>query len=174
MDNLKPVESTYKIVTWKCLNRSVDEKWSDWAVEMMSKGFETEHLIELAGISKPYNQFELKELTDKVFEELNLDYKNQDKIIVDYASFLLKQGLKNKKRTLSILTELKNLCIELDYETKLYDFYSLFFAMDDLTYSENQCYWNGADRNNIDQICTDYFNSWLKENPLTEFGDIEK
>ncbi len=74
---MKPVESTYEIVAWKHLNNSVDEKWSNWAVEMLMGDYETEHLIELAKIEKPYNQFELQELTDKVFLELNLEYKNK-------------------------------------------------------------------------------------------------
>jgi hypothetical protein len=71
---MKPIESTCEILAWKHFNLAVDEKWIQWAVEMLIEGFETEHLIELAGILKPYNQHELRHLTDKVFEELNLDY----------------------------------------------------------------------------------------------------
>jgi hypothetical protein len=168
---MKPVESTYRIVALKCLNRSVDMEWSDWAAEMMVRGYETEHLIELAGISEPFNQFELKELTDKVFEELRLDYKNQEKIVIDYATYCLKIGIKQKRPIISILEELKNLCIELDYETGLYDFYSLYFAKDDLNHSDIQYYWDDADRNNIDAICMEYFEKWLIQNPLGEYTD---
>ncbi len=70
---MKPIDSTYEILAFKHLNRNVDKKWIDWAVDMMIAGIETESLIELAGISEPYNQFELKQLTDNVFS-LHLHY----------------------------------------------------------------------------------------------------
>ena len=63
-------KSTYEILAWRTLDRGIDDKWVDWAIEMLSSGFETEHLIILAGELKPYNQFYLKELTSKVFKEL--------------------------------------------------------------------------------------------------------
>jgi len=163
---MKPIESTYEIIAWKHLNQSVDEKWSAWAVEMMMVGFETEHLVELAGIEKPYNQFELKELTDKVFEELNLDFTNQDKVVIDYVTYLAKEVLNDNRDLLKTLREIKDLCIALDYDSKIYDFYSLYFAKEDLNYDTVQWYWNGADRNNIDQICKDYFKEWIKKHEL--------
>lgn len=160
---MKPVESTYEIIAWKHLNQSVDEKWSSWAVDMMTVGFETEHLVELAGIEKPYNQFELKDLTNKVFEELNLDYTDQEKVVIDYVTYLAKQVLNDNRDLLKTLREIKDLCIALDYDSKIYDFYSLYFAKEDLNYDTVQRYWNGADRTNIDQICIDYFKKWHKK-----------
>jgi len=163
---MKPIKSTYEILAWKHLNRSVDEKWSDWAVEMMMQGFETEHLVELAGISKPFNQFELKELTDNLFAELGLDFSDKEKVLKSYATFLIEKVLNREKDTFSTLCVPKDLCIELDYEKNLYDFYSLYFAKYDLKYDEIQHYWHGADRTNIDSICLNYFTNWVNENPL--------
>ncbi len=139
----------------------------------MMEGFETESLIELAGISTPYNQFELKELTDKVFFELDLDYSNKREVVTNYASYLVKKGLEDKSKIDSILKELMNLCIELDYYELLYDFYSLYFAKEDLKYDTIQHYRNGADRENIDEISTNYFQKWIKSNPLTKFTHEE-
>ena len=59
-----------------------------------------------------------------------------------------------------VLTILKDICIELDYDKNLYDFYSLYFAKDDLLYSDNQWYWDGANKKNIDKIIIDYFTKW--------------
>lgn len=75
---------------------------------MMMVIYETEHLIELAGIAKPYNQFELKELTDKVFEELNLDYTNQDNVVNDYVRYLAMEVLNVNRELLNFLREIKN------------------------------------------------------------------
>lgn len=166
---MKMVELTYKILLLKLLNRSVDEEWSSWAVEMMLVGFETEHLIELAGISRPFNQFELRDLTDKVFDELNLDCANKSKIIIEYVSYLVSRVLKGNEEYYEVISHLKDLCIELDYDMKLYDFYSLYFAIEDLEYFEIQCYWEGADRSNIDKVCQKYFEKWIQENPLNRF-----
>ena len=46
-------------------------------MEMMQAGYEAISLYELAGISKPYNQFELQELTERVLKDLKLDYSNK-------------------------------------------------------------------------------------------------
>jgi len=165
-NSMKPVESTYEITAWKCLNRSVDEKWSIWAVDMMMVGYETEHLVELAGIEKPYNQFELSELTDRVFEELDLDYTDQDRVVIEYVTYLAKEVLNDRRDLLKTLREIKNLCVELDLDGRVYDFHSLYFAKEDLNYDTVQWYWNGADRSNIDQICMDYLQKWVAENEL--------
>ena len=164
LHKMKPVESTFEIIVWKFLNQSVDEKWSAWAVEMMMAGFDTEHLVELAGIEKPYNQFELNELTDKVFEELDLDYQDQDKVVNNYVTYLARKVLDKERDLLNTLREIKDLCIALDYDSKIYDFYSLYFAKEDLMYDSVQWYWDGANRNNIDQICFDYFKNWIDAN----------
>ena len=68
-----PVASTAEILAYKALNRDIGRSWVDWAIEMLFAGFETEHLIILAGETEPYNQFKLQELTNKVLSELQLD-----------------------------------------------------------------------------------------------------
>jgi hypothetical protein len=85
---VKCIKSTYEILQFKALNRDVTEDWIDWAIDMVSAGFETEHLIILAGISKPYNQFYLQDLTSKVFDELSLDFSSVNKTSADYVTFL--------------------------------------------------------------------------------------
>ena len=45
-------------------------------------------------------------------------------------------------------------------EKEYFDFYLLYFAKDDLTESENQWYWDGANRSNIDDIITEQFVKW--------------
>ena len=94
---------TYEILAWKLSKKSVDEAWSNWATEMLMNGFSTEHLIELAGLEKPYNQFELSELTDKVFEELKIDLTDKNQIIKNYVFFLCQEALSKKRDLLKTL-----------------------------------------------------------------------
>jgi hypothetical protein len=162
--NMKPVKSTSEILASKVLNRDIDEKWIDWAIDMMMVGFDTKHLVMLAGESKPFNQFELQELVNKVLKELQIGYSDKDQIIKNYAYYLIKKVLDNEIDSFEVLSILKDICIELDYDSNLYDFYSLYFAKDDLSYSENQWYWDGATRENIDKIIMDYFTEWVSNN----------
>lgn len=163
---MKPVKSTAEILAFKALNRDVDKTWVDWAVDMLMAGFDTEHLRILAGEREPFNQFQMQELTDIVLIELRLDHSDIDKTIKNYACYLIDKSLHGQIDNLKVLEILNNICIKLDYVEYLYDFYSLYFAKVDLSFSPNQWYWDGATRENIEQLITDYFTIW-KENYLT-------
>ena len=165
----KPVLSTFKILMKKSFNSDIDEIWINWAMEMMEVGFENETLFILAGISKPYNQFELQELTTKVLTELNLDFSNQKTVIKNYVYYLISNSIYKTESYLATLRELKNICIDLNMEDNYMNFYLLYFAKDDLIEQENQHYWNDANRQNIDQIVTENFKNWK-----TEYETISK
>lgn len=89
----QPVLSTYQILRNKVLNRDIDESWVNWAREMMEAGFESINLYELAGITQPYNQFELIELTNAVLKDLHLDYSDTSLVIRNYVYFIIKTSL---------------------------------------------------------------------------------
>ncbi|CAN5296096.1 hypothetical protein BH09BAC5_BH09BAC5_04480 [soil metagenome] len=155
-----PVTSTAEILMWKHLNLNVNERWKAWAYEMLETGFDSEHIIELAGIDYSENQFELQELTSKVFDELNLDYVDREKIILDFISFCVNQVLQDKRDLLSTIQDMKNIYNRLDQNWQLSDFALLYWAIEDLKYSEVQWYWPEADRKNINEIVKNYFKSW--------------
>ena len=156
----EPVLSTFKILMQKSLNKDIDETWIDWAAEMMEAGFESHSLYILAGITKPYNQFELQQLTSKVLTDLKLDFSDREKVVKDYVYFLISCSINNVGIYLKTLRDLKDLCFDLDMDDQYMDFYLLYWAKDDLTETESQYYWDGADRENIDQIITEYFKNW--------------
>lgn len=159
----QPVLSTYKILRNKVLNGDIDENWVIWAQEMIEAGFESINLYELAGIDKPYNQFELVVLTDIVLKDLQLDYSDPDVVIRDYVYFIIKVGLNDADNYLPVLREIKDICIDLGMEGQYMDFYLLYFAKDDLIYSENQWYWPDANRQNIDSIVRERFQTFISE-----------
>jgi hypothetical protein len=157
---MKPVESTVEILALKALDRNIDKAWIDWAVEMLMAGFDTEYLTILAGEREPFNQFEMRDIANKVLSELELDYSDKDKAIKDYACYLIDKSLKGEIENLKALQILNKICIECNNDKDLFDFYLLYFAKDDLLYSEVQWYWKGATRENIDKIIIDYFTNW--------------
>lgn len=155
------VVSTYRVLMKKAFNEDIDETWIDWAIEMIREGYESDNLYILAGITKPYQQFELQRLTDRVFADLNLDYEDKLLMIRNYIYYLISTSLNEPSNYLSTLKEIKDICIALDMEQEYMDFYLLYFAKDDLNDSEVQWYWDDADRTNIDLIIRNIFQGYL-------------
>lgn len=157
---MKPIISTVEILAFKALNRNIDRTWVNWAVEMLLAGFDTENLAILAGESEPFNQFYLQDLTNKILSELQLDYLDKDQAIKNYACYLIDKAQNGEMEPITVLGIIKDICIELDMEKYLYQFYLLYFAKTDLLESVNQWYIDGVDRNNIDIVIADYFSTW--------------
>jgi|WetSurMetagenome_2_1015567.scaffolds.fasta_scaffold18424_2 hypothetical protein len=168
VDNMKPVKSTAEILAFKVLNRDINKTWVDWAVDMLMAGFDTENLTILAGEFEPYNQFQLQDLTTKVLNELHLDYSDKDQTIKNFACYLIDKSQSKELDSFKVLDILKDICIELEMEKYLYQFYLLYFAKDDLLDSEIQWYLEGVDRSNIDKVIEDYFTTWMKTNCVTK------
>lgn len=160
---MQPVLSTYKILMNKAFNHDIDESWIDWAMEMTEAGFQSVTLYILAGTTRPYNQFELQELTDNVLRDLHLNFDNKDKVIRNYVYFIITSTTNKPDNYLMTLRELKDICISLDMEKDYMVFYLLYFAKDDLVESENQWYWDGATRENIDDIIKKQFIKWTTD-----------
>lgn len=158
---MQEVISTYRILMKKTFNEDIDESWGEWALEMMEAGYDSDNLYILAGITKPYNQFELQELTDKVIADLNLEISDKSLTIRNYIYYILSTTINEPSKYLFTLREVKDICIGLDMEKEYMDFYLLYFAKDDLNDSENQWYWDGADRNNIDEIIKEKFKEYI-------------
>ena len=157
------VLSIYKILKAKAFNENIDESWIDWAIEMIEAGYESENLYMLAGKIKPYNQFELQELTDKVLQDLKLEYHDKDLVITNYVYYLISNSINRPATYYKTLQELKDICIQLNMNSKYMNFYLLYYAKDDLRVGEVQWYWDGADKNNIDCIIKEKFREWLNE-----------
>jgi hypothetical protein len=160
---MNPVPSTAEILAYKCLNRPINKKWIDWAVDMLMAGYDTENLVILAGISEePYNQFELQLLTTRVLEELNLDSSDSTNIYKLYINYLVEKSIKGELAPIAVLHIINDIYIELDCESLLQYFSDLSNARDSLLDSEVQWYVDGLDRSNIDGAIMDYFEEWIE------------
>jgi len=159
----EPVLSTHKILKEKACNADIDESWIDWAIEMMEAGYEEDSLYQLAGISKPYNQFELQQLTSKVLSDLKLDYSDKLDTIKKYVYYLIKSNLDQTKSYYEVLREIRDIFYELDMDNEFQNLTLLYWAKDDLIYSEIQHYWIDADRTNIDKIIKEQFVLYINE-----------
>lgn len=143
------------------MRHDTGEEYVDWAIEMIENGFETENLFILAGLTPPYNLFHIDKLLDKVLIELCIRKPDRDTAINGYAYYLISEALHGNLGYETILQQLKDLYVTLDYYNPLYCFYLLYFAYSDLKVQTEQYYWKGADRNNINFIVESEFKKWM-------------
>lgn len=146
----------------------------DWAVEMISLGYDSPSLYILASLSKPTNYFETIEYLKATFDELDLSFKRGVEGVVSYSSYFIEQISKgiNVKENLKIVYKF---CQEKDYEKPIYDFYLLYWAWDDLDYgNEYQSYWPDATKSNIEHITISTALNWVKENKRQYAQTIEE
>ncbi len=153
----EPVLSTYKILKEKAFQSDINESWIDWAIEMMEAGYESINLYELAGTTRPYNQFELQDLTTKIFKDLNLDYSDKTKALKNYVYFLITSNLDKPENYYRTLREFRDIYYELNMDSEYQDLALLYWAKDDLLYADYQHYWEGANKENIDAIIKEQF-----------------
>ena len=156
-------DNTSRVLAYKALDRDFDRTWSDWAVEMLVNGYDTEHLVILAGMAEPFDYFEMQTLTTKAINELGLDFSDKLQTVWNYVSYLIQMCLDGTLESITVLTELRDLYIELDYEKSLQQFYFLYYAKSDLISDEVQWYIDGVDRSNIEETVNRYFTEWLNK-----------
>lgn len=160
----KPIsELTYKIAAFPAIQQIEPNESIDWATEMIELGYESRTLYMLASVNKPANYFEVIEHVKNAVEELGLKLRDGDDAILSYASYYVHQIARGEKIREN-LTELYKFCQKRDYEELVYDFYLLHWAWDDLDYEENNHYWEGARRNNIEQIVVNEAKNWIEKN----------
>jgi hypothetical protein len=164
---MKPVKSTAEILAFMVLNKTLGKECVDWAVEMLVAGFDSKDLRKLAGESEPFNYFEVKDLTGKVLSELLLDFDDRDRVIKQYACYLIDRFLDGDLDSPSMLKTLKKLCIEDSYVNYLYDFYLLSNASEDLIGTGVQHYWENTGPENIEQVIKDYCLKWKAEHSVS-------
>jgi hypothetical protein len=161
--NMHAIKSTYKVLGKRALQLDSAEEWIDWALEMMTNGIESDHLIILAGTSPTINRFQLDEIVNAALKELSLNKTGPEENINGYIYFLIAEATDNNLPYKNALRELRNLCMKNDYDPKLMPFYLLSFAYEDLEEFKVQFYWDGADRENIDSIIKSEFQRWQNE-----------
>jgi hypothetical protein len=155
---------TYKVVAYSDLTNINGDDCVDWAIEMLQSGYDTPSLLILAGLTKPTNQFEIRDYLKNALSELKLDEKTGDDATLSYSSYYISKisRAEEVKRNLGMIYEF---CLARDYEKIIFDFYRLYWAWGDLDYGNDyQPYWPDAYKNNIEQIVIETAKKWVLEN----------
>ena len=154
--------TTTRILAEKALQKTCGQNCLDWAISMLELGYNGHYLTMLAGISPPFNHFELSDFRDRALRELKIPETNPKDSVTAYTAEILTSLLNNNARIVASLAEIKEMCIKADYQSNIYDFYLLYFAYTELQESEVQWYWPNADRKNIVDIIIQRAKEFLK------------
>jgi hypothetical protein len=164
---------TNKVVAFSEVPNFNMDECVDWAIEMISLGYDTPSLLILAGLSKPTNYFETVEYFKKTLNELHLKIKTGNEGVLSYSSYFIEQialGYNVKEN----LTAVYKYCQLKNYEKTIYDFYLLYWAWDDFDYGNKcQSYWPDADKQNIESVVISIADKWVKENKKQYAQTIE-
>jgi hypothetical protein len=156
--------STTEILARRELQTSCGQEVVDWAISLLEVGKETRHVLLLAATAPPFNEFELARLRDLALEELGVEVASGDTSIISFACELLHDALVGERDMHSTLSLVKDLCVHREYLRELFDFYLLWNAADDLRTNEDQRYWGGATRENIDRVIRDRASAFVGAN----------
>jgi hypothetical protein len=147
--------STLKLLALKALNHTCGQECVDWAIGQLEGGRTDRHVLMLAGMSPPFNHFEMSELRDRALTEIGAEPISRSHALRIYAAEIARDAATGHADLFAVLRELNQLSIDEEYATELQDFYLLYFAWDDLLTSNEQWYWPGATRENIARIARD-------------------
>lgn len=165
--------TTNRIRALKALNHSCGQECVDWAISQIERGRTERYVLMLAGMSPPFNHFEMAELRDRALAELGFGSISRADALRVYAAEIAQDAESGRAEILPTLHELNRLCIDEDYASELQDFYLLYFAWDDLLTSNEQWYWPGATRENIAIIAKQTLSEFVadaREHGLLESG----
>jgi len=161
---MRTSDLTSKMLAYRYLKDFDIDQSIDWAVDMLSLGYETPSLLILAGISKPANFFEAEKYLLSSFDELGFALPEEHEAIVRYCRTFIEKIAKSidVKRNLKAL---HTTGLAFDYEKPIFDFYLLYWAWGDLDYGETyQDYVPEATKDNIEKIVTNKAIVWLQDN----------
>jgi hypothetical protein len=162
-------ELSGKMLAYKYLKDFNIEESIDWAVDMITLGYETPSLLILAGISKPAHFFETEKYLIQALDELGFTIPSKDEALLLYSRLLIEQIAKS----IDIKINLYKLCriaMDSNYEKSIFDFYLLYRAWDDLDYGNgSQHYGPDVDRSNIETVAVATAKGWLNRHGSNGF-----
>ncbi len=153
--------TTIQILARKARELSCGKECVEWAIGLLEDGLDSPSLRILGGFIPPFNHFEIAELRERVLLELSPPELSVSDPITAYVREFVASSLAVPGELVRTYQQVAQLAIELGYPHELQNFYNLHFAWEDLQQSEDQWYWQGANRGNIEQIMEEQAREFL-------------
>ena len=138
--------------------------YSEWAIDMLNKGVESENIVILAGLDmdKYPDLEEIKYYFKQSIIDLELELPSEEKNLLNYATYICREIIKGEIPPRDGVTTLNGLYSISDYEP----IYSIWDALSDDIWSIKErgiCYFNtGLSEDNIDQYIINVASQFIK------------
>ncbi len=158
-------DSTYKILAYASpyITFHFDDA-VDWACEMLEYGYDTPHLLMLAGITKPTVRFECEYYLENALEELKLK-KVDDAVATMFAVWPEVNRIAKSERVRHNVIMVYHQYSFDQPGNYLSDFYNLNCAWNALNAYGDQWYWydDYLTLANIEEFIIDYSKKWIEK-----------
>jgi hypothetical protein len=159
-------EQTNYLLAENLYSQMNPQKFIDWAVNLLQKGFETENILILAGLDN-YPSEEIEEYFWKSVDDLKLQLKKSDfELLANFALYVANSVLTNKMKPKDGLRIMNDIVRETDYSSKYIQFYNLDEDIDYLNYDNRTLYNSFNKTDNIDEIIFEEFKLFLDAEKL--------
>lgn len=159
-------KETYNILGNRVLRTFDSKSYVDWAMKLLTNGYETESLVILAGMDSDITEDKEKYFWSAV-KELNIDIdKNEFELIDNYAISLARQVVNNQidpRKGLSIMMEIIR---RTDYSNKYMQFYDLDEDVAYLFYEGSTIFNSDLRKENVDEFVKQEFQLLLDSQEL--------
>ena len=162
----KITEQTNYLLAENLYSQMNPQKFVDWAVDLLQKGFETESILILAGLDN-YPRQEIEEYFWKSVNDLDLKLKKSDfELLENFALYIANGVITNQMNPKAGLRIMNDIVRESDYSNKYIQFYNLDEDIDYLNY-DNRTLFNSFDKtDNIEEIIIEEFRLFLRAEQL--------
>jgi hypothetical protein len=144
--------TTLEILARRMLERESGQECVDWAIAMLEVGYESRSLLVLAGLTPPFNHFEVSSFRDRALQEIRPPELGIEDPVNAHVAEIVFEAIYDAGTLRDVFARVANLAIELGYPLDLQPFFNLHFAAQDLLHSDMQWYWPGATNDNIEEI----------------------
>jgi hypothetical protein len=164
--------STTQILAEKALGMECGQACVDWAVGLLEAGCDSVNVAMLAGMTPPFNHFEVASRRDQALADLGIADVPKGDAARAWAAEQWRQawaGGSAARRT--ALRKVSGLCISNDYLEELFEFYLLDGAWDDLDELGHSLHWPGATAETIADIVQERFSALPSGGDRVPVGD---
>ncbi|HTV01371.1 MAG TPA: hypothetical protein VMF13_12560 [Luteitalea sp.] len=155
--------TTVQILGEKALDQECGQSCVDWAVGLLETGSDSDALAVLAGMTPPFNHFEVAGRRDRALAELGIADVSKNQAVREWAGEHLRRAWNEPAYCRSALSFVSDLCIRNDYQQDLFDFYLLDCAWDDLDEVGVAYHWLEATRDSIAAVVRARIESFLSD-----------
>ncbi len=154
-------ELTYYTIADRIIGKSDSKIYVDWAIDMISKGHESENILILAGLDHSDSE-ERENYLRECLHDLKIDYPADKKYLFNFYSInLSKKVIKGDITPQTGLTKMNELFFESDYANYLSAFQDLQEDIDYLKHSGQTIFNSGLKLKNIDKYIINEFQLFL-------------